>query len=55
MTVSEFLTGLPLMIGVALFLFVLCLLFIIISLAVRVGIDNSKTSKVLKQILEKTK
>ena len=52
MTIQDFFTGLPLAIGSVFFLIGLLLLFIIISIAVRVGIDNSKTSKMLKELLE---
>lgn len=52
MTVQDFFMGLPLAIGIVIFLIGLLLLFIIISIAVRVGIDNSKTSMMLNQLIE---
>jgi hypothetical protein len=51
-TVQDLFMGLPLAIGIVFFLIGLLLLFIIISVAVRVGIDNSKTRMLLKEFLE---
>jgi hypothetical protein len=52
MTFQEFFSDLPVAIGLAFVLLGLLIFFIIISLSIRVGIDNSKTNKMLKELLE---
>lgn len=51
-TLQEFFADLPIAIGLAFILIGLLILFIIISLSIRVGIDNSKTNKMLKELVE---
>jgi hypothetical protein len=51
-TFQEFFSELPVAIAIAFVLIGLVILFIFISLSIRVGIDNSKTNKLLKELLE---
>ncbi len=51
-TFLEFFSDLPIAIGLAFILIGLLILFIIISLSIRVGIDKSKTNKMLKELVE---
>jgi hypothetical protein len=51
-TFQEFFSDLPVAIGLSFVLLGLLIFFLIISLSIRVGIDNSKTNEMLKELLE---
>jgi hypothetical protein len=50
--VIDLFSDLPLAIGFAFFLIGLLFIFFIIVIAVRVGLDSSKTSKMIKDFIE---
>jgi hypothetical protein len=50
--VIDLFTDLPLAIGFVFFLIGFLLIYFIIVFAVRVGVDSSKTSKMIKELIE---